>query len=34
MDIYIILGDKVTTCFGFYHRAIIRSKVNSRTWRS
>jgi len=20
MDIYFILGDKVTTCFGFYHQ--------------
>jgi len=30
MDIYFILGDKVTTCFGLYHQAIIRSQVNSR----
>jgi len=31
MDIYFILGDNVTTCFGLYHQAIIRSQVNSRT---
>jgi len=30
MDIYFILDDKVTTCFGPYHRAIIRSQVNNR----
>jgi len=24
----------VTTCFGLYHQAIIRSQVNNRTWGS
>jgi len=32
MDIYFIYGDKLTTCFGLYHQAIIRSQVSSRTW--
>jgi len=30
--IFILL--KVTTCFGLYHQAIIRSQINSRTWES
>jgi len=34
MDIYFILGDKVTTCFGLYHQSIIRSEVNNKIWGS
>jgi hypothetical protein len=30
VDIYFIYGNKVTTYFGLYHQAIIRSEVNNR----
>jgi hypothetical protein len=32
--LWIFILFKVTTCFGLYHQAIIRSQVNSRIWGS
>jgi len=32
--LWIFILFKVTTCFGLYHQAIIKSQVNNRTWGS